>query len=331
MYYANKINVIKKIFNTDDVKLSDQDITVNGKTYSIINDVIILDQPEKYSKFVRGKIGFKNPLERQDKNFAKDIQYTFGSEWTEYSEILSEHKKEFEQYFDLVGTDSLNDKTVCDLGCGNGRWSYFLRNRCKNIILIDFSDAIFVARSNLADVDNALFFMCDIKSLPFKDNFADFLYCIGVLHHLPTNCLHEIIKLRRFASDFLIYLYYALDNRPFYFRFFLKIITVIRLVLSKIKNKGFRRCFSFFGAIFIYIPLIYFGKFMNLFKLGKFVPLYESYNDKSVNRIEQDVYDRFFTRIEQRVSRKEIMQLKENFKELIISENEPYWHFICKK
>ena len=35
------------------------------------------------------------------------------------------------------------------------------------------------------------------------------------------------------------------------------------------------------------------------------IPLHENYAGKSLKRIQQDVYDRFFTRIEQRFSRKE--------------------------
>ena len=64
---------------------------------------------------------------------------------------------------------------------------------------------------------------------------------------------------------------------------------------------------------------------------SKYVPLYESYNGKGMERIRQDVYDRFFTSIEQRFSKKQIMELRDTFSDVIISEQLPYWHFICEK
>jgi ubiquinone/menaquinone biosynthesis C-methylase UbiE len=109
-----------------------------------------------------------------------------------------------------------------------GRWSFFAKDHCREIMLVDFSDAIFMARKNLADADNALFFMCDLKRLPFRDGFADFLFCLGVLHHLPTPCLDEVRALRRAAPKLLIFLYYALANRPWYFGVLVKIVTAVR-------------------------------------------------------------------------------------------------------
>src|SRR5205823_14169167 len=139
---------------------------------------------------------------------------------------------------------------VCDLGCGMGRWSYFLKDRCKEIVLVDFSDAIFVARKNLASASNALFFMGDLKRLPFRDNFADFLFSLGVLHHLPTPCLDEVRALRSAASRLLIFLYYAVDNRPWYFQVLLKGVTGVRQVLSRVRGRALRKSISWAGTWF---------------------------------------------------------------------------------
>ena len=61
------------------------------------------------------------------------------------------------------------------------------------------------------------------------------------------------------------------------------------------------------------------------------IPLHENYAGKSLKRIQQDVYDRFFTRIEQRFSRKEIATLSDTYREIRFSEGPPYWHFYCKR
>jgi len=173
--------------------------------------------------------------------------------------------------------------------------------------------------------------MCDLTNLPFKNKFADLIICIGVLHHLPSPCLSAVRSLEQFAPLMLIYLYYSLDNRPFYFRLILGLITFIRLILCKIQSRIFRKIFCKVATITIYLPLSYLSMMLKPFNLNRLVPLEGFYDGKSVSRIEQDVYDRFFTRIEQRVSRKDIMELKDTFSSVVVSNGKPYWHFLCKK
>ncbi len=45
----------------------------------------------------------------------------------------------------------------------------------------------------------------------------------------------------------------------------------------------------------------------------------------------QDVYDRFFTPIEQRVSRAQIMGLNDSFSRVSVSDGIPLWHFLCER
>ena len=333
MYYKNKLDTLKDIFGTERLHLKEDMLLVDDRAYPIVNDVIILSPSEKQSDLVKNRLD-QSPFggaNEKSKPFAEDIQYTFGQEWKRYDKILPEHREEFSQYFDIVDLKGLGGMRVCDLGCGNGRWSYFLKDAAKEIILVDFSDAIFTARKNLSGADNCLFFMCDLKDLPFKDDFAGFLFCLGVLHHLPTPCLDEVRNIKRLASTLLIYLYYSLDNRPSYFRTILKAVTFFRARLCKIRSPFFRKALSISATLFIYIPLILAGHLLSLFGLGRFVPLYEAYRHKSVGRIQQDAYDRFFTRIEQRVSREDILGLKDAFAEIVVSDKEPYWHFLCKR
>jgi SAM-dependent methyltransferase len=310
MYYRNKIASLQKIFGTEDLELKANSLRVGRTEYPIIQDVIVL---------MTG---------RSSMEIAEDIQYTFGAEWQEHGAILPEHAQEFAQYFDLVDLNSLREARVCDLGCGSGRWSYYLKDRCKELVLVDFSDAIFVARQNLRTSENCLFFKGDVTHLPFAGDFADFIFCLGVLHHLPTPCLEAVKYLRKFAPRHLIFLYYALDNRPLYFRFLLQMVTGARMLLAHIRSPFFRRMFSFLGTVLIYLPLVGIGHLMRPLRLAHYVPLYEFYRNKSLERIQQDVYDRFFTRIEQRVSRTQIMGLKDEFAEVRVSDSLPYWHFL---
>lgn len=331
MYYDNKIESFKNIFGTKNVVLNPHYLVINGIKYPIIHDVVILSEPGQYTDFVRTQLqlGTHSIPNHKQGDFAEDVQFTFGEEWQNYDKILVEYEKEFSQYFDIIDLDTLRNCRVCDLGCGIGRWSYFLKDICKELVLVDFSNAIFVARKNLSGADNCLFFMGDLKRLPFKNNFVDFLFCLGVLHHLPTPCLNEVRNLQRFAPRLLVFLYYALDNRPLYFRLILQAITLLRQSICKIRNPIFRKVFAQTGTFLLYLPLILVGHLLKPLKLSSYIPLYDFYYDKSVQRIEQDVYDRFFTPIEQRVSRKEILELQDTFSSVLVSNKIPYWHFLC--
>ena len=330
MFYKDKLESLKDIFGTTAVKLEPGKLIVIGRVYPIVDDVIILLDPLQYPPALKERIKGRELKDQPVSDFAEDIQFTFGQEWLKFPKIMPEHKEEFSQYFDLVDTSVLENSRVCDLGCGIGRWSYFLNSLCRELILVDFSEAIFVARRNLKESSRAIFFMGDLKRLPFREGFADFLFCLGVLHHLPTNALGEVRNLKKYAATLLIYLYYSLDNRSFYYRFLLSAVTAVRTLASKIRNDSFRAALTELIAVFIYCPLVGLGKIFNLFRLGRLVPLYEGYNGKGLKRIRQDVYDRFFTRIEQRVSRKDILALKDSFEVIKVSENIPYWHFLCQ-
>ena len=329
MYYADKLESLKDIFGSTEVYLEKDSLSVNGRIYPIVDDVIILLEPSQYPSTLRKRIEGLNQKISAMPDFAEGIQFTFGEEWKKFPEIMPEYRQEFSLYFDLVDVSKLKDLRVCDLGCGIGRWSYFLKDSCRELVMVDFSEAIFVARQNLKESNRTLFFMGDLKRLPFRDNFTEFLFCLGVLHHLPTNALAEIRKLKRFAVKLLIYLYYSLDNRPHFFSLLLFFVTALRRVASKIRCPLFRSVFVGLTTVLVYYPLIGLGKLLNIFACGRYVPLYECYNAKGCKRIRQDVYDRFFTPIEQRFSRKEIMALKDTFGEIIVSEAPPYWHFLC--
>ncbi len=331
MYYDDKIETLRSLFGTQDMSLEADCLLVEGRRYPILDDVIILLEPSQYPLGLRYRLGLSEQSSVGTDEFAPDIQHTFGEEWQEFPELLEEHKLEFQGYFDIVDMAGLGDKRVCDLGCGNGRWADQLRDKVKELVLVDFSEAVFVARKNLAGAKNTLFFMADLKRLPFRDNFADLIYCIGVLHHLPTDALDEVRGLAKYAPRLLIYLYSALDSYPVHFRIIFALVNLLRRAVCKTKNAAFRLAFTWIAMFLLYHPLIALGFVLRPFGLSKHVPLFQFYHDKSLERIRQDVYDRFFTHIEQRFSRAQIATLKDTFSKVTISDSLPVWHFLCER
>jgi len=330
MYYQDKLHSLQEIFGTEQIEVTADRLTVDGRSYPILDDVIVLTAPSEYTAYVRQRLG-QAATGAAGGAYAEDVQFSFGEEWKAYAELLPEHEQEFRQYFDLVELAQLRGKRVCDLGCGMGRWSHFLQAHVAELVLLDFSDAIFVARKNLASAGNCLFFMGDLQQLSFNPDFADLIFSLGVLHHLPTPCLDEVRKLKVYSPRVLVFLYYALDNRPWYFRALLRLVTAVRRLVCGVRSPWFRKLFSLAGTFGVYLPLVLLGRLLKPFGLASRVPLHDFYRSKSVQRIEQDVYDRFFTSIEQRVSRAEILALSDTFSRVRVSEGLPYWHFLCER
>ena len=334
-YYEDKRESLRDLFGASTVRVEANRVIVDGKEYPVLDDVILLLPPNLWPTAVSDRLpagrGGGGWGRTGKDGIAKDIQFTFGEEWRGFPEILPEHEKEFRQYFDLVDLDVLANARVCDLGCGIGRWSHFLKDRCREMVLLDFSEAIFVARENLRGAGNAFFFLGDLRRMPFRDDFADFLFTLGVLHHLPTGALEEVRALSRRAPTLLVFLYYALDNRPAFWRGLLSVVTGVRLALSRTESPRLRSALTWVFTIGVYLPLISLGHAVRPLGLAGKVPLYDFYRGKSLRRIRQDVYDRFFTRIEQRFRKEEILALRDTFQKVIVSDRIPYWHFLCRR
>ena len=338
-YYQDKLQTLSEMFPTSDVRLEADALVVGDKTYPIVDDVIILIDPEQYPQKVKDALNVRDQLQTGRKShtdgnpFAEDIQYTFGAEWQRYNKVVPEYDTVFDDYFDIVDLENLRGKRVCDLGCGTGRWAKLLsqKTQLKEIICSDFSEAIFVARRNLKDVPNALFFMADLQRLPFKEDFCDFLYCLGVLLTLPTDQLDQVRALRKFAPQMLFYTYYSLDNRPFWWRGVFFLVNLLRLAVYRIRSPLFRDCLTWSIAAFVYHPLMVIGHLLRPFGLAKYVPLYEDHHHMNFRWWRLLAYDRFFCGIEKRVSRKEILTLDDTFSHVTVSPNSGYWHFLCER
>ena len=115
----------------------------------------------------------------------------FGWEWTNYVELHPEYEAQFLDWIWPLEPAFFEGKTVLDAGCGIGRHSYFAaRYGAREVIGMDLSAAVDTSFRNFGRMPNAHVVQGDIFNPPFKRPEAggpfDFVYSIGVLHHLPS-------------------------------------------------------------------------------------------------------------------------------------------------
>lgn len=290
-------------------------------------------------KNLQGKHRVIKSYEAPGINLDKKTVESFGEEWTSFHDFTnSDIITSGDKYFDIVTTEMLNsNSTVIDIGCGSGRFIRYLKGRYKKIAGVDPSSAILAADSLLGPDENVELVQASTDNLPYPDNYFDFGYSLGVLHHIPDTqkALNDSVKKIKPDGYFLLYLYYSLDNRSFLFKAVFHLSNIIRWFVSKFPAR-LKKVTCDILAVTLYMPFVGLCRLFKFFgvkeKYRRFVPL-QAYEDQSFYIIRNDSLDRFGTPLEQRFSRKQIDKMMQvaGLSEIVFSEKIPYWHAIGKK
>lgn len=256
----------------------------------------------------------------------------FGDEWERFDQLdldPQEAKHLFDSYFSLFPWEILSkDATGFDLGCGSGRWAKLVAPRVGHLHCIDPSSAIEVAKRNLANNYNCEFHSASIDSMPIADKTMDFGYSLGVLHHVPDTqaAISACTKKLKSGAPFLVYLYYAFDNRPIWFRTIWHLSEILRHGISRLPH-GLRYLISQLIAGVVYFPL---ARLALLSEKAGFdvrnMPL-SAYRNLSFYTMRTDALDRFGTRLEKRFTRSEIKEMMERagLERIEFSPDLPFW------
>lgn len=276
------------------------------------------------------------PKERLAKMINKDslqkekTLQSFGYEWQKFSQMLQEWQKNFNFYFEpLANLNILKDKIILEAGCGKGRHTFYASKYAKEFIAIDLSQAVDVAFHNNRGADNCHFLQADIYNLPFRKNSFDFIFSLGVLHHLPKpqDGFQRLVRLLKDRGSILIYVYHSFPPRTFNF-YALKVVNLLRGLTSKLPL-SFLYLLCYPIAILSYLIFVLPAKFFFREKTPLSWPL-KQYTSYSFQVLLNDTFDRFSAPIENRYSEKEVLNWfqKANLKEIKILSG---WRAFGKK
>jgi SAM-dependent methyltransferase len=266
-------------------------------------------------------------------NLDSRVVRAFGAEWKRFDQsVLSKEELEtaFQSYFSIFPWQRLPQQAVgLDIGCGSGRWARFVAPRVGTLYCIDASpDAAAVARQNLRESRNCRVCVASVDAIPLRDACVDFGYAIGVLHHLPNpqeGLSACVAKLRR-GAPFLLYLYYRLENQPWWYRAAWKMSDLIRVGISRAPEWA-RVVSSQIIAATVYFPLARLARFAAMIGLEVHSFPLSFYRHRSFYAMRNDALDRFGTRIERRFTRGEIVSTMERagLGEIRFSDRPPFW------
>jgi len=266
-------------------------------------------------------------------NHDPDVVRDFGLEWGKFDQkpvSIREQKEQFNQYFSIFPFERITHaSTGFDAGCGSGRWAAFIAPMVGKLICIDASiTALNVARENLREFENCEFINTSVGNLILKDDSMDFGYSLGVLHHIPDTeaGLRCCVSKLKPGAPFLLYLYYAFDNQPRWYKIVWRCSDYFRRFVSRLPFI-LKYPLTQLMALFVYLPLARVSLLLEKSGMNvKSIPL-SAYRHKSFYTMRTDALDRFGTRVEQRFTKNEIRILMKNsgLVDIRFSENPPYW------
>lgn len=257
---------------------------------------------------VRQKI---KPGEDQWLSAQRETARSFGYEWQAFSEMLPDYESNFRWYFERFPIDSFAGKRILDAGCGTGRHTFHMaRSNAGEVVAMDFSQAIEVAARNNRENPNTHFVQADIYHPPFPPDSFDFIYSLGVLHHLPDpeKGFRTLLPLLREGNYLNIYLYWNLEGEAAWRRTALSVVTKARRVTTRLPHTLLKKLSWLIAAGFqvaLVLPSRALAHFERTRSLADRVPL-GHYRKYSFRVLYTDQFDRFSAPLENRYSRAEV-------------------------
>jgi len=265
-------------------------------------------------------------------NLDADTVKSFGDEWSRFdqSELTeSEANRIFDEYFAVFPWGKLPiDATGFDMGCGSGRWARLMAPRVGHLHCIDPSSALEVAKTTLSKEANVSFHRASVDESALPPNSQDFGYSLGVLHHVPdtAGALRSCVELLKPGAPFLLYLYYAFDNRSVVFKLIWRCSDLLRRAVCRLPAE-LKHLMTDTLAVLVYYPLARAALIAERMGLAVgSIPL-AYYRNHSFYTMRTDSRDRFGTPLEHRFTRKEIATMMDaaGLDDVRFSEHAPYW------
>ncbi len=282
-------------------------------------------------------------LQDKDKNFNQEVIDSFGHEWAafDYAESETDDALDFQflAYCTPIDLTQFNSKSsvAADFGAGSGRWASRLLPHFSLVYALEPSDgANNVLKNKFSKESRMTILQETVGANSIPAGSLDLAMSLGVLHHIPDTglALKDVASKIKSGGVFLCYLYYKLENKPFYYRGLFWASNSLRWVISRLPY-AIRKLIARFIAGAVYLPLARTSKLLG--SNGKDIsnfPLHHYANMPFV-MLQNDALDRFGTRLEQRFSKKEIVEMLGNagfdLSTLKFSDVEPFWTFSVKK
>jgi len=238
-----------------------------GQVFPIISGVprLLLDTlrkelPQQYRDFFHryAKL-FKNEVISKENRVSKKKKMTidrFSYEWIKFSDYNCNN---FKAFIAPLPADFFKGKLGLDIGCGAGRHARQASKKGAEIVAVDLSQAVDVAQHSNIDNELVHIVQADIYDLPFSPGIFNFIFSLGVIHHLPEpeKGYRDLLPFLSKGGSLFIWVY-AYSPRKV-------ALEILRSIAQRLSNENIRR-------MAYLCNLVDYGIFINLYKLIKKIP-----------------------------------------------------------
>lgn len=265
-------------------------------------------------------------------NFDPATVHSFGDEWSRFDQSgldETEAQKIFDEYFVVFPWSCLPiNASGFDMGCGSGRWARLMAPKVGHLHCIDPSSALAVAKRTLTGQGNVSFHAASVDESILPADSQDFGYSLGVLHHIPDTeqGIRSCVAMLKPGAPFLLYLYYAFDNRSTAFRLLWKCSDWMRRLICRLPS-FLKHAVTDLLALTVYLPLARLALLAEKLNFNVDSMPLSYYRKHSFYTMRTDARDRFGTPLERRFTQSEIQQMMEGagLDQICFSEHAPYW------
>jgi ubiquinone/menaquinone biosynthesis C-methylase UbiE/uncharacterized protein YbaR (Trm112 family) len=148
---------------------------------------------EKYVTFE--KVGEDIFSKQNKKTISK-----FGFQWHHFEDMDSGLNYEDWMSNAVEHKTYFKDKLSLEIGSGAGGHTLKTLDYGAEVIATDLSHAIDITHKKTKHYKKAHSLQCDLYAIPFKEKSFDFVYCLGVLQHLP-NPKEGFIEMSKFVKE----------------------------------------------------------------------------------------------------------------------------------
>lgn len=156
------------------------------------------------------------PIVRHVPRFVPDEGYAsdFGLEWTLHSRTQYDGETGLalsrKRFFDETGwPERLDGEIVIEAGSGSGRFTEHALATGATVLSLDYSRAVDANYRSNGSSANLLLVQGDLFRMPFPLDYADRLFCFGVLQHTPDprSALAALVRHLRPGGELVVDIY----------------------------------------------------------------------------------------------------------------------------
>ena len=227
-----------------------------------MSEIEVFHDPVSLTPLVREESYFSNrtspshryPVVEGIPRFISPDHYSaaFGLQWKSFPQVQVDskngHKITRQRLLRCLGEpiEALKGKWVLEAGCGSGRFSEVMLEGGARLCAVDASVAVEPHRQNLGSKYQYYLAQADIYALPFRDEYFDYVVCLGVLQHLPDPeaGIRSLFRKLKPGGKLII------DHYTSSWKFYLKLHWVYRLFLRRLKPETSKRIVDWLVGVF---------------------------------------------------------------------------------